>query len=198
MNMKVATKRVALVIPVLNGGPLWHRSAQAIKESTLFVNRILVIDSGSTDGSDQIAVDAGFGLLRIDKRDFDHGGTRQLAAQQLGDHEVIIFLTQDAVLSSHDALGRLVASFDDPKVGVAYGRQLPRDGASPIEAHARLFNYPAESSKRTLNDVPRLGIKTAFTSNSFAAYRTAALFAVGGFPERMLPTHAYITRMAIP
>jgi len=94
---------------------------------------------------------------------------------------VIVFLTQDAILASSEAIARLVSRFDDPRVGAVYGRQLPRRGAGPIEAHARLFNYPGESEMRTLEDVPRLGFKTIFFSNSFGAYRRSALMEVGGF-----------------
>jgi len=128
----------------------------------------------------------GYDVLRITKETFDHGGTRQMAAERLAGFEVLIYLTQDAVLASPTSLAELVAPFANPKVGVAYGRQLPRQGAGAIEAHARLFNYPPQSHTRTLGDKTRLGIKAAFTSNSFAAYRTEALAAVGGFPTKLI------------
>jgi rhamnosyltransferase len=100
-----------------------------------------------------------------------------------GDSEVVVFLTQDAVLSAPDSLEKLIASFVDPEVGAAYGRQLPRSGASLIAAHARLFNYPPVSRIKSIQDAPELGVKTFFISNSFAAYRRAALMEVGGFPH---------------
>ncbi|BBI49658.1 hypothetical protein HORIV_20790 [Vreelandella olivaria] len=65
----------------------------------------------------------------------------------------------------------------------AFGRQLPHPDASPIAAHARYFNYPDESRVVATADIPRLGIKTAFLSNSFAAYRREALSARAGFPK---------------
>jgi rhamnosyltransferase len=74
-------------------------------------------------------------------------------------------------------------TFDDPDVGMAYGRQLPRPGAGAIERHARLYNYPSRSEVRSCADRERLGVKVTFCSNSFAAYRAEALRAVGGFPE---------------
>ena len=96
--------------------------------------------------------------------------------------DIVVFLTQDAVLSRPDSLAALLCCFADAGVGAAYGRQLPREGAGLIEAYARTFNYPAESRVKTLDDVPLLGIKTAFMSNSFGAYRSSVLHAVGGFP----------------
>lgn len=179
-------EKIAVVVPVLNGGRVWRRCAEALSLQTGCSFQVLVVDSGSGDGSAELAAEFGFHLLRINKNEFDHGGTRQRAAQMFNESEVIVYLTQDSVLERPSALARLVSVFDDPRVGTAYGRQLPRKEAGPIEAHARLFNYPAQSSRRTLDDVPRFGVKTAFTSNSFAAYRTEALFAVGGFPERLI------------
>jgi rhamnosyltransferase len=90
-------------------------------------------------------------------------------------------MTQDAVLADADALRNLVACLEDPRIGVAYGRQTPRQGASAIERHARLFNYPDVGGVRMMDDTARLGIRTAFCSNSFAAWRRSALLAVGGF-----------------
>lgn len=185
-NELIMNQRLAIVVPVLNGGDVWRRAANALKEQQPKPDLILVIDSGSNDGSAEIATEYGFQLKSIDKKDFDHGGTRQMAADSLDQYDIIVYATQDAVMASPDAVSQLVAAFDDPDVGMAYGRQLPRKEADPIEAHARLFNYPSTSDTRTIDDIPRLGIKAAFSSNSFAAYRTSALSSVGGFPVRLI------------
>jgi rhamnosyltransferase len=79
-----------------------------------------------------------------------------------------------------------LAAFADPAVATAYGRQLPHLNASLIAAHARLFNYPQQKQVRGLADHQRFGIKTVFTSNSFAAYRRDALMQVGGFPAHTI------------
>lgn len=179
-------QKVAIVVPVLNGGDVWRLAADALKQQQPRPDLILVIDSGSKDGSAEIAIEQGFALKRIDKKEFDHGGTRQMAADSLDQYDIIVYATQDAVMASPDSVSQLVAAFDDPEVGMAYGRQLPRKGADAIEAHARLFNYPSSSDIRTREDIPRLGIKAAFSSNSFAAYRTSALSSVGGFPIRLI------------
>ena len=178
--------RVAAVIPVLNGGMVWQKAAAALCAQTPPPDTVYVIDSGSTDGSDRIAEYAGFSVTRIDKRDFDHGGTREQAVEALGGADVVIFLTQDAVLETPSALASLVSAFEDSDVGVAYGRQLPRVDAGVLEAHARLFNYPPIAHTRDFGDRHRLGIKAAFTSNSFAAYRRDALLQVGGFPNKLI------------
>lgn len=78
-------------------------------------------------------------------------------------------------------------------VGVAYGRQLPHPGAGLLGAQARRFNYPPESRSKRLADASELGIKTCFSSDSFSAYRSDALAAVGGFPEDVIGSEdAYV------
>ncbi len=181
-----AASRVAVIIPVRNGGEVWRRTAASILAQLRPPDHVLVVDSESSDDSVAVARDSGFELLSIAARDFDHGGTRQMAALRCGGFDVLIYLTQDAELAEPGSLGALLRAFDDPRVAVAYGRQLPRRAAGPIEAHARLFNYPATGQQRTLADVPRLGMKAAFTSDSFCAYRRADLLAVGGFPQRVI------------
>ncbi len=148
---------------------------------------VVVVDSGSVDGSDRVALENGFELERIDPRTFNHGGTRQMAVERWCDaSDFVIFLTQDAVIEGPAALQSLLSAFSDTAVGAAYGRQLPHVGASPFEAHMVLFNYGCESETRSLADAARLGIKAAYISNSFGAYRTFALRACGGFPRHLI------------
>lgn len=182
----VPALRVALIVPVRNGGSVWQRVAASILRQSRQPDHVLVIDSASSDGSAGVAREHGFEVLSIPVESFDHGGTRQLAARRCQDFDVLVYLTQDAELADTDALAALLRAFDDQQVAVAYGRQLPRRGALPIEAHARLFNYPACGQRRCLAHRQELGLKVAFTSDSFCAYRTVDLFAVGGFPERII------------
>jgi rhamnosyltransferase len=143
--------------------------------------RRLVIDSMSTDATVDTAHEFGFEVLVIPRSDFNHGGTRQMAVERLGDCDVIVFLTQDALLASPASIRELCRCFDDPSVAVAYGRQLPHLGATAIEAHARTFNYGAVSLRKDASTVHLYGTKTFFCSNSFAAYSRNILLHLGGF-----------------
>lgn len=179
--------RMRIVVPVRNGGARWGEAADALRQAVADKSQVVVIDSGSTDGSDRIAVDFGFELERIDPRTFNHGGTRQMAVDRFcSGLEFVVFLTQDAVLEGPESLDALLETFTDPDIGAAYGRQLPHRGASPFEAHIILFNYRQLSETRSLDDAPRLGIKTAYFSNSFGAYRISTLRACGGFPTHLI------------
>ena len=181
----MATLSFAAVVPTLNAADDWPRFAQPLLAS-IPADRVLVLDSSSTDGTPNMALAAGFRVHTVPKGEFNHGGTRQLAVDLLPDTEFLVFLTQDAVLADPGAIGALLRPFEDPAVAASFGRQLPRVGATPIEAHARHFNYPVESSIRALESREKMGFKSIFISNSFAAYRRDTLMAVGGFPRDVL------------
>lgn len=174
--------KTLLCVPTLNAEKHLERFLKAFGQQTYKPDIFLVIDSSSTDETVQCLKVAGALVTSISPSEFDHGGTRQKAIDMVPDADIIYFLTQDAILAKPDSLAELLSAFDDPEVGAAYGCQLPNENATPIEAHARHFNYPDESKVKGLEDAPVLGIKTAFISNSFAAYRRTALMRVGGFP----------------
>ncbi len=172
----------AIVVPTLNAGDQFSRWIEAYERQTYKPDKIIIIDSSSDDDTVAKAIKAGFDVQIIKRKDFSHGGTRQAVVDMLTDFDIIIFLTQDAILADRNALCNVLSEFNDSKVGSVYGRQIPRLDAGPIETHARLFNYPVGSQVRSMKDIPKYGIKTAFCSNSFGAYRHSALMQVGGFP----------------
>jgi rhamnosyltransferase len=174
-----------ILVPTLNAALDWSRFTSSLLEAVL-PEHVLILDSSSTDGTPELARAAGLRVHIIAREEFNHGGTRQLGIEILSGAEILVFLTQDAVLANSQAIAVLLESFADPNVAAAFGRQLPRPGATPIEAHARFFNYPPQSSVRTLASREQMGIKSIFISNSFAAYRREALLAVGGFPKNVI------------
>lgn len=178
--------KTALVLPTLNAGRGFDAWIAALSRQTYKPERLLLIDSSSEDDTVEKALKAGFEIHTIRREDFNHGGTRQLSVDMLPGYDLIVFMTQDAILAGSDSLENLLSWFDDPRVAAAYGRQLPRKQADAIEAHARLFNYPRKTTVKSREDIPTLGIKTVFISNSFAAYRREVLLDVGGFPSHTI------------
>lgn len=178
--------QVAIVIPTFNAKRFWAPLSTGLRLQGIPASQVLIVDSSSDDGTRELAAAEGYEVVRIDRRDFNHGGTRKFALGLVPWASVVVYLTQDAILASSDSLDRLIAAFEDPDVAAAYGRQLPRRGAGPIEAHARLFNYPPQSDVRDFESRHTLGIKATFLSNSFSAYRIDALREVGGFPSDVI------------
>lgn len=197
-----------LVVPTYNPGLHdWTQWFQALQAQNSQPAQVVIVDSGSTDGSlalteqwlaksrlqptGQTCDSPPYALLHIKADQFDHGGTRQWALNQVlqsrpeAHPEVVVFMTQDAVLAQPNALGNLLAAFQNPKVAAAYGRQLPKSNATWQEHHARHFNYPAQSRTVQLHDKASLGLKVCFFSNAFGAYRLSALLALGGLPANL-------------
>jgi rhamnosyltransferase len=185
-EVAVERSQVAVIIPTCNARKHWVALREGLRMQNFPAGQVLMVDSSSDDDTRELGEAEGYQVFRIERRDFNHGGTRKLAVGLVPWASVVVYLTQDAVLATPDALDLLLGAFEDRQVAAAYGRQLPRPGAGPIEAHARLFNYPAQSDVRTFESRHTLGIKAAFLSNSFAAYRVRELQEVGGFPSEAI------------
>ncbi len=181
-NSRARLKHVGIVVPTYNASANWEALRTGLDRQGLQREQVLIIDSSSSDETRTLARQSGYRVVRIPKSEFGHGCTRQTACGHLPWAEFLLFMTQDAVLSSANAVEQLCRAFEDAMVGVAYGRQVHRPEADPIERHGRLFNYPAQSQVRTFESRRDLGFKAAFCSNSFAVYRRSALEEVGGFP----------------
>jgi rhamnosyltransferase len=177
--------KIALIIPTLNASENWQALVDGIHLQNLLPDQVLVIDSSSVDGTAALARAAGFRVIEIDRRSFNHGGTRQAAATRVPDADILIYMTQDAVPCVADSFRNLVSAFSDPAIGAAYGRQIPRPHASGIEAHARFFNYPPTSRVRSWASRSILGFKSIFFSNTFGAFRRSALMSIGGFSRQV-------------
>ncbi|WP_183574580.1 glycosyltransferase [Mucilaginibacter sp. X5P1] len=173
---------IALLIPTFNASKNWMSVLKSINEQTYQNIKKIIIDSGSTDNTVDLAKQFGFEIITVPKSEFNHGATRQLLVDISEDTDICVFLTQDAILASPDSIGNIIKVFDDQQVGIAYGRQLPHKNAKSLETHARLFNYPDNSEVLSMDDLDKKGFKIFFCSNSFSAYRRSALLAVGGFP----------------
>jgi len=154
--------------------------------------RILVVNSSSGDGTVEKAAELGCETWTIPRTSFNHGRTREFARRRLGT-AITVMLTPDAHASSPDFLERLTAPIRHGEAAVAYGRQMARHSADPIEEFNREFNYPARSHLRSIEDWPRYGAYTHFCSNSCAAWSSAALDEIGGFPPTLVSEETIAT-----
>lgn len=177
--------RVACIVPTYNGRTEISRLLCSLNQQTAQFD-LFIVDSSSVDGTQDLVRAAVENVLIIPSGQFNHGGTRQMMVASNPNYDIYVFLTQDAYLEDPDAISRLIRPFADHEVGAVCGRQLPHLDANPIAEHAREFNYPDMPRIKSMADVPSLGIKTPFMSNSFSAYRGKALLEVGGFPAHVI------------
>jgi len=186
MNSTGSNQTISVLIPTFNGEKTLEDLFITLGSQTLQPLEVLVADSSSVDGTVAICEKYGAKIVSILKSDFDHGGTRTyLAKQALGD--ILVFFTQDATLVTRNALSLLLKPLiEDDSCASSFGRQLPRPDANWHAAHLRRFNYPEESYIRTYSERNRYGLRTIFTSNSFAAYKKERLSEVDYFKNGLI------------
>jgi GT2 family glycosyltransferase len=120
---------VTVAIPVRDGGELLAGTLQALRRQTV-PHELLVCDSGSLDGSVDVARTHGARVLEIAPERFSHGGTRNLLMREAeGAH--VALLTQDAEPADEGWLAALLDGFAIAEdVAIVYGPYRPRAGAS--------------------------------------------------------------------
>lgn len=175
----------SVILPTLNAADRFPEVLEGLRKQSITPLEIVVIDSSSSDQTAGLARQWGCKVLSVSREEFDHGGTRNIGAAY-SHGEFLVFMTQDAFPDGDRALERLLHPFCDPRVAAVCGRQVPQDDADPLASHARIFNYPSGSCIKSKQDIPRLGIKVPFVSNSFAAYRRTIFQELGGFAENIV------------
>ncbi len=175
-------KKILCIIPTLNAAQTIKNQIELLKKQNV---DILVIDSSSDDNTLDIVRALDVEVKVIDRKEFDHGGTRTLGAKYK-QSDIVVFLTQDAQPFDENCISELIKPFIDDKVAAVYGRQLPYPNETIFGEHLRVFNYGEHSYVRSYEDKQRYGIKTAFLSDSFAAYRTKALKEIDYFKDGLI------------
>ncbi len=151
--------KVSVVIPVKNGGELFGRVLEAVlNQETPWDFEVLVIDSGSRDGSPEVARSLGARVHTIDPRDFGHGRTRNLGGQ-LTRGEYLVYITQDAMPATRAWLRDLVEPMErDRRIAGTFGRHLPYPDCSPMtarELYEHFAGFGAEGGVFWIDDPER-------------------------------------------
>jgi rhamnosyltransferase len=122
---RVSSSRLSVIIPVLNGGESLKNLLKQIR-SQKKVNKveIVIIDSGSTDGSQEVARNYGAKLVEIPHASFTHGSVRQMGIRYAsGDY--LFYTVQDIVPTSDHWLSEVVGIMDEnPLLAVLSLRQM--------------------------------------------------------------------------
>lgn len=177
--------KISIIIPTFSAQNYLPTLLEKINSQSFKEFELIIIDSSSKDDTVKIAREFTYNIIIIPQSEFDHGGTRAKAAQ-IAKGEILIFLTQDALLYDDFTIENIVKVFNDDKVGAAYGRQLSYEDTNLFGKHLREFNYGEISYVRDNNDILKYGIKTAFLSDSFAAYRKSALEKIEWFKSNLV------------
>lgn len=124
--------KVSIAIPTKNAGNIFFKTLEGLRTQDYGVEpELIVIDSGSTDGTVELAHQYKARVISISPEEFDHGLTRNRAIEGASG-EIVILMSQDAVPGDSRLISSFVSAFNDKKVAGAYARQVPREDADVI------------------------------------------------------------------
>jgi rhamnosyltransferase len=157
---------VSVVIPVKNGGADLERCLSAIEQQVVDdVIEVLIVDSGSSDNSVQVARAHRAAVYEIPAHRFTHGASRNLGASH-AHGDVLVFISQDAEPADDQWLARLVGPLRrDSSLAGVYGRQLPHPDATPPERYFLDFLYGPTPRHQSASRVEELSMDTTLFSN---------------------------------
>lgn len=165
---------ISIVIPVKNGGADLECCLDAIAAQRLPDGEsmeLVVVDSGSRDGSLEMARRHGALVREIPPHEFNHGSSRNLGAAA-SSGEVLVFISQDATPISEQWLERLTAPLRErERCGGVYGRQIANDDATPPERYFLDFLYGPAPRVQSVSGVGELSMETTLFSNANGAIR---------------------------
>ncbi len=173
---------VSVIIPTLNAGATIGELLDRLLYQRLKPAEIILIDSSSEDNTVLIAKVKNVKIISIDRKSFNHGSTRNMAAEK-ANSEILVFMTQDALPYDSDMLSNLIKPLAETEIAASYGRHIPYPDAPITEIFSRNFNYPEKGFIKSIEDLRNMGIKTFFFSNSCSAIRKKEFIEAGKFPE---------------
>lgn len=180
---------VDVIIPVYKPDEKFYKLMKRLQKQTVKPNRIFIIQTIDEQNNKDIGLQyqeqKNVTVVKIEKKEFDHGGTRNFGAS-LSKAEFILFMTQDAVPCNKHLIEELLKPLQQPDIAVAYARQIADKKAGILEQYTRKFNYPKQSHIKTEKDLEKIGIKTYFCSNVCAMYQRELYEQLGGFVTKTI------------
>jgi rhamnosyltransferase len=157
---------ISVVIPTKNGGYDLVRCLRAIASQRVDDDvEVVVVDSGSDDGSVARAQSLGARVHSIAATEFHHGRTRNLGAD-LARGDTLVFTSQDAHAADQNWLATLTSPLPrDNEIAGAYGRQLPHADARPPERYFLDFLYGPDPREQRLASEDELSFEITLFSN---------------------------------
>ena len=161
----------SILVPTKNGAEVIGDCLDAVySQKGVGPFEVIVIDSGSTDATLEIARLYPGRIEQIAPETFHHARTRNFAAS-IAQGEFLVFLSQDAIPASNTWLAAMLSNFSDPTVGAVYGRQLPKPGSSVERQYALNTVYGEERLEKVPANREKLGFRYYHFSDANAAIR---------------------------
>ena len=146
-------EKVSVVIPTFNAGPGFRELLRKLdSQEGDFERELVVVDSGSTDGTAELAASHGAVLHSVPKAGFDHGATRDLGIS-LSSGEYVALTVQDAVPLDERWLVTMVENLQrNSRIAAVYGRHVPRPDAGVL-TRALVGNLAVANTERREQEI---------------------------------------------
>ncbi|NMC79414.1 MAG: glycosyltransferase family 2 protein [Chloroflexi bacterium] len=129
----------SVVIRAYNEAAHIGRLLTGISQQTIQNVQIILVDSGSTDDTVEIATrHPAVQVVKIRPEEFTFGRSLNLGVAQ-AEADVVVIASAHVYPVYPDWLERMVAAFDDPQVGLAYGKQ--RGAATTQFSEHQIFKH---------------------------------------------------------
>ena len=186
--------RVAILIPAYNEAKVIARTIRSVMMSTYKNVRIIVIDDGSSDNTYQIATEtyaADIASGRLTVLTKPNGGKAEalnFALEQM-DEEIYVGIDADGVIA-HDAVGRLVCHFANPRIGAVAGNAKVGNRVNLWTRWQALEYITSQNFERRALDLFDV---VMVVPGAIGAWRTAAVKAGGGYHPDTVAEDADLT-----
>jgi rhamnosyltransferase len=152
---------ISLVIRALNEDQHIGRLLAGIERQTIKPDEVILVDSGSTDATVDIASHFGCQVVHITPEDFSFGRSLNLG-MHAASGDIVVIPSAHVYPLRNNWIEALISPFESPSVGLSYGRQVGEDRTKYSE-HRILANwFPPESN---------LNQRHPFCNNANAAVR---------------------------
>lgn len=151
----------SIVIRAYNEDAHLGRLLEGIKHQTLKDVEVILVDSGSTDSTVEIAESYGAQIVRIPSEEFTFGRSLNYGISAASG-ELIVIASAHVYPVYPDWLASLLYPFEDAQVALTYGKQRGPESAKYSEQQIFHQWFP---------DVSKLHQETAFCNNANAAIR---------------------------
>jgi rhamnosyltransferase len=146
-----ASHLVSIVIPVKNSARYLRDLLPAVLAQSVSARvEIVAVDSGSSDETIAVLRDFGATVLEIDEGDFDHGLTRNLAAEN-AHGDILVFVSHRSQPVGDRWLAPLIAALaDDPELAGVCSRVSPRAEADLLTRRDVERDLSASAERRRI------------------------------------------------
>lgn len=114
--------KVSVIVRSYNEAQHIGKLLAGLSVQSLRPHEVIVVDSGSTDGTADIARRSGANVIEIDKREFTFGRALNIGCRA-ATGDILVFASSHVYPTRKSWLNELVQPFEDERVVLSYGKQ---------------------------------------------------------------------------